>query len=133
MTRPDPNTKSAQTGTGLVQPNRPDIEAIQQRAEAATRGPWIAAPTESPENHTIDSENSPYGIITVWDAQEDIVKPAATAAFIAHARTDVPALCDYAEALCMYTKVLEERVKELEEQRDHPGFATNPGALGRRA
>ncbi|KKN11026.1 hypothetical protein LCGC14_1030550 [marine sediment metagenome] len=126
MNRPDPNTKSVQIGTELVRPDRPDIEAIQQRAEAATRGPWIAAPTESPGNHTIDSENSPYGIVTVWDAQEDIVKPAATAAFIAHARTDVPALCDYAEAM-------EARVKELEEQRDHPGFATNPGALGRRA
>lgn len=72
-----------------------DVKAIRERAEKATPGPW-----------TIHS----WGEITSFDVTQRYVAQAiainagyevakANADFIAHARTDVPALIDEIERL----------------------------------
>ncbi|MDQ9094253.1 MULTISPECIES: hypothetical protein [Bacillus] len=66
-----------------------DLEAIRQRAEAATEGYWGADDSEWPGNG-----NLRYWINTHWDG----VAAAVTkedAEFIAHARQDIPALLDH--------------------------------------
>jgi hypothetical protein len=67
-----------------------DLDAIEARAAAATDGPWMA------DGHEI--YGSGCGILDVdqWKAEtlriEDPEGAKADAEFIAHARTDVPAL-----------------------------------------
>ncbi len=66
-----------------------DLEAIRQRAEAATEGYWGADDSEWPGNG-----NLRYWINTHWDG----VAAAVTkedAEFIANARQDIPALLDH--------------------------------------
>lgn len=77
---------------------RPDIAAIRKRAEAATAGPWEVG-------------HGPYGwddgIIQAGGGQAILTNSGhgstsasdEDAEFIAAARTDVPALCDYVERL----------------------------------
>ncbi|AYQ17729.1 hypothetical protein OIO07_20645 [Bacillus paralicheniformis] len=66
-----------------------ELEAIRQRAEAATESYWAADDCEWPGN-----ENLRYWVKTHWDG----VAAAATkedAEFIASARQDIPALLDH--------------------------------------
>ena len=71
---------------------RPDIEAILKRAEVATPGPWIYR-----------ESYSDFHLYDVWTEDiSDCIGSVCTddeAAFIAAARTDVPALCHYIEYL----------------------------------
>lgn len=83
-----------------------DLAAIRARADAATRGPWY---TGIGDRHWSDGVE--YVPVAVDDAREvDVAlirvcddgsySPAVeTAEFIAHARTDVPALCDEVDRL----------------------------------
>lgn len=88
------------------------LEAIRKRADAATAGPWFA--DEGPE-HGCCWDTS----ITVHDAHEGpkgqryrnakVAESNETdAAFIAHARTDVPRLL---EALAVAIRMLERNAK----------------------
>ena len=67
-----------------------DLDAIQSRVDAATEGPWFVEVSGQGRErlHIIDAiVRDPYG-----DNSLSLGNDAATAEFIAHARTDVPAL-----------------------------------------
>jgi len=79
-----------------------DLDAIEARANAATPGPWRDQHHECSEvwGPAPDSQTHSMQIARIGRAQFDVLN----AAFIAHARTDVPALI--------------ARVRELEAERD---------------
>lgn len=69
---------------------REALEAMRRRADAATKGPWHveASGQDRDRLHIIDAVvRDPYG-----DNALSLGNDAATAEFIAHARTDVPRL-----------------------------------------
>ena len=76
----------------------PDLNAIRARAAAATKGPWEVERWE-------DFGGSPsYSIPGAERFREyrnsiECGEDEATAEFIAHARQDIPALCDEVEQL----------------------------------
>lgn len=83
----------------------PDLAAVERRAAAATEGPWLTyAGTDG-------NGNSTRGVTYERNQDEAVFEDRwcgpADAEFIAHARTDVPALV--------------ARVRELEAQRDAAG------------
>jgi hypothetical protein len=82
--------------------SRPDLDAIEARANAATLGPWM-----QPE----EGQGSRTRVCDQWHSVVLSTTPrdqgSANAEFIAHARTDIPALVDYARRL-------EEAVAGLE-------------------
>mgnify|MGYP007083490432 CR=1 FL=1 len=67
------------------------LSSIRSRLEAATPGPWTAPNT----GHLIDS--SAGTVLAMVDKADGLMTPA-DAAFIAHARQDIPALLRVAEA-----------------------------------
>ena len=91
------------------------LDTIRERAEAATPGPWftIGLPwTNSDDADTWVKAGSPdphistfvcdcQGLITEPDDEPrpDDYRPRENANFIAHARTDIPALLAYIDAL----------------------------------
>lgn len=64
-----------------------DREAVQRRAEAATPGPWFAA-------GRVGGETARRLVQELKDDDHALTWPRADIDFIAHARTDVPALLD---------------------------------------
>ncbi len=92
-----------------------DIEAIRKRAEKATKGPWVRESTDDTDRdialgYDIPGEGYPNLVATCYDDEpehksEGPARPItrrqaqANAKFIAHAREDVPALCDEVERL----------------------------------
>jgi hypothetical protein len=78
--------------------DRVDLEAIEARAASATRGPWTQ------RHRDIGVEGPNYLQTLAWTARladEGTVgvRSVADAEFIAHARTDVPALVAEVRAL----------------------------------
>lgn len=76
---------------------RPDIEAIKQRADAATPGPW-----SSKRETTVELFGDP---VVLWGDGGYCFVTQPTAEFIAHARTDVPVLIAYVSRLEAAVKV----------------------------
>ena len=90
-----------------------ELEAVRARAEAAHPGPWthgnptswIWGPSEKGGvTHVADIRG--WGYLTghghgalALSQEEALARQAATGAFIAHARTDIPALLDEVERL----------------------------------
>lgn len=72
--------------------NRDEIAAIRERADKATPGPWVAADDDE-TTLAIDAPN--VGLFAWLDAE----KHYEDAEFIAHARSDVPALLDEIDRL----------------------------------
>jgi hypothetical protein len=68
---------------------RPDIEAIEAREQAATPGPWESSDPRGRAHGYV------FGLWSGYDGEVTI----GDAVFIAHARTDVPALIAYAREL----------------------------------
>ena len=86
-----------------------DLEAIKKRAESATPGPWEwEPPSEDPYpmydesliGPVLDGEKFPVQVLSGWgyDASGTNCEPQDRE-FIAHARTDVPALVAEVERL----------------------------------
>ena len=67
-----------------------DLDAIEQRANASTEGPWCADPIEDRDGWFVHSAAEPLFPIVAVDERGSQSEPDA--AFIAAARTDVPAL-----------------------------------------
>lgn len=92
-----------------------DLEAIKARAEAATPGPWDSRRSEwadDPDLMTVDGEpaGDPWWVHhDGWIDADDtgLFMSEADAAFIAHARTDVPALVAEVERLRDVVAALE--------------------------
>lgn len=83
---------------------KPDLDAIRARCEAATRGPWRVDGSTYDED--CNEHLAPYGLEgpnerLIWSSGggEYAHPDMATAQFIAHARTDIPALLAYVEEL----------------------------------
>lgn len=71
-----------------------DLDAIEGRANAATPGPWFTQP--------MTGEDAPAGLTAITDGVLGVVGSTlapAEAEFIAHARTDIPALLRRAHEL----------------------------------
>lgn len=88
----------------------PDLKAIRERCDAATEGPWITRYNglsvwlKKNRIKTICKHTSPSNI-----SLEDFVgESRSNCDFIAHARTDIPALLDLAEAQATRIEALEE-------------------------
>jgi len=105
---------------------RPDIDAILARCEAATPGPWRADGHHGCKQvrgrKTGAHRQAQYQTEVCWtpglsDEHEDY----ANAEFIAHARTDVPALCDEVAAL----RAENERLREAHHRLHRLFDATN--------
>jgi hypothetical protein len=81
----------------MPDPTPLDLDAIRARAEAATPGPWLHGDEYEPgnlyEHEVLMSEDLP-----VIEMDSD-VQGSANAAFVAHARTDVPDLLAEIERL----------------------------------
>lgn len=81
---------------------KPDLDAIRARCDAATSGPWHVIEEgfgsyDSPRRVLLEAEN---GQRIFWDC--DLQGPHSRnqdAEFIAHARTDIPALLAYVDEL----------------------------------
>lgn len=69
-----------------------ELAAIKARAEAATPGPWELASASSGYSNESDVISQDLGVVA-----HDVLNN--TAVFIAHARTDVPALVAEVERL----------------------------------
>lgn len=73
-----------------------ELAEIRERVEAASAGPWTAAYGPEEDRLTVIAHTPPQGHRAV--AKTD-VEAAADARFIAHARSDVPALLAEIERL----------------------------------
>lgn len=94
-----------------------DVRAIQQRAKQVTPGPWES----NRWTITADASNAVDHMIgRVWRGPlEDDPWHFRDAAFIAAARTDVPALCaDLLDARVEIERLRKERVVKLETWRE---------------
>ncbi len=65
-----------------------DLDAIRARAEAATEGPWHINPDNG--THIIRTRNGDLAAQAGWTEPRE--QGLRNAAFIAHAREDIPAL-----------------------------------------
>lgn len=80
------------------------LDAIEARAEAATPGPWVQGHHVQEPRALCPRDNMFMSLLGLDKDGMAIVAEEADAAFIAHARADVPALV--------------KRVRELERERD---------------
>jgi hypothetical protein len=95
-----------------------DTTAIRARAEAATEGPWEQrqnAPTMSGAVWHLRRAGQPGVRAMVTEYQHG----SANAEFIAHARTDVPALCDALDEARQEIERLRARWAVAWEYSDH--------------
>lgn len=103
---------------------KPDLNAIEARANAATEGPWGTEPTRSDlaVGVVYPDEDSVF-----WDVGYGITgtRPA-DAEFIAHARKDVPALVAYAREL----EAVVERVRAIHQEVRYPIFGSTYEQIG---
>jgi hypothetical protein len=90
----------------MTHTSKPDIAAIRARAEAATKGRWHSADAISPKIliYAVERRGGEpvrnHDILYLGETYCDVDgKGRANMNFIAHARTDIPALCDRVEAL----------------------------------
>lgn len=124
---------------------KPDLNAIEARANAATEGPWGTEPTRSDlaVGVVYPDEDSVF-----WDVGYGITgtRPA-DAEFIAHARKDVPALVAYARELegqlaaarasearlvveAAEAEAIVERVRAIHQEVRYPIFGSTYERIG---
>ena len=87
-----------------------DIEAIRKRAEAATKGPWTFIP-EDRDNKGAISPVCTFGDDCNYYPTAGQLYDEADGEFIAHARTDIPALLDELERTRAAAMELREALK----------------------
>jgi len=80
---------------------RAELDAIRERCEAATPGPWTPVPQTSDGRHIREAAVVNASMQSFWQCcyKQGNGQPEQDAAFIAAARTDVPALLAHIEAL----------------------------------
>ncbi|ANA85295.1 hypothetical protein BH769_gp92 [Gordonia phage BritBrat] len=109
-----------------------DLDAIEARAKAATPGPWEFHDEDSPRNpwvtRKIVRDNEPYHELNILKVRmarharnECCWPPTSTdAEFIAHARTDVPALVSRVREL---EDAIEQAMEECRKTGDYNAAA----------
>lgn len=85
------------------------LQAIEARAAAATEGEWFA---NNNDGYSIWRIKAP-GFIAIADVIGDSAETDANAAFIAHAREDVPALVAEVRRLQEHIAGLKEILKRI--------------------
>ena len=87
-----------------------DLTAIRARERAVTKGPWRwqASPKGYPQQIVANDD----GLTLIADTYVDPAWYPAEAEFIAHARTDIPALCDEVERLRAFLNEAEAILEE---------------------
>jgi hypothetical protein len=107
-----------------------DVAAIRAREAAATPGPWLA------HDGNLDYDPRPFWVISQETEQEDSVAEVHVgfredAEFIAHARTDIPALLADRDRLAAELEQMryERRLlgfsrRLLDECAEHPGLGS---------
>lgn len=109
---------------------REQLDAIASRAEAAERGPWEV--TNGGDNETSTFIDGPDGDVLIRNmrghgylSEEYVWVEEPNAQFIAHARTDIPALLAEVERLRALTTVDDDMVKRaalaVYEEGEEPG------------
>lgn len=103
------------------------LQAIRARCEAATPGPWIASEVEPRGLSSVTAVGDNWGVFTKIGERKprQYATPEADAAFIAHARTDIPALLDEVARLRAALECILQR-SGLDEL---PYDAISPGML----
>ena len=97
--------------------NEQELKEIEALAAAATPGPWIAEHEVNEYSYFEPPSGEPAGVHTQdseWPAQ--YVRSDADADFIAHARQDVPALCEEVRRLNGELAMAMDAVDELSRQ-----------------
>ena len=90
-----------------------ELAEIEARAEAATSGPWY-----SEDQGKVSQKGTPYHFVGVVAIVTDPATPSAKRDqnFIAHARQDVPALCEEVRRLNGELAMAMDAVDELSRQ-----------------
>ena len=88
-----------------------DLDAIRARCDAATRGPWTYDEAGYVDVGLPRSRSIAIGIEIDATAKSD-------GDFIAHARTDIPALLAHIEELAERALTAEERLEQMTRERD---------------
>lgn len=95
-----------------------EVAAIRARADAAMPGPWTMC-RRNPDStamfkrpfHAVGQASGAFrGVAFAFQSLED---EGANATFIAHARADVPALCDALEAAQAHLDAAQRLLREL--------------------
>jgi len=96
------------------------LEAIRQRAENATPGPWILSPEKcGPDGQGVYEAESFGHICEVGDPYpRGNNRPQENMEFIAHARTDIPLLLDHIAELEAELARLKDALIEVSELSD---------------
>lgn len=107
---------------------KPDIEAIRERAEKATEGPWVSIADVRPSVTVINPQNEyaergyiGYGNLLFLNKYTGNMNDAN---FIAHARTDIPDLLAYiAELEAVAEAARDVRIKIIKQSgQDCKGY-----------
>ncbi len=97
-----------------------ELAAIKARVEAATPGPWESERYRHHQDlvHCTEGERGVPLAVARKDEGESWSQVMLNARFIAHSRSDIPALLAHVEAQAERIKALEMRIqKESEERR----------------
>lgn len=102
-----------------VQAETLDLDGIRARCEAATEGPWVGASQNRRRDgvgivaaQRSDGDSAPVAVLA--GASFTIKDRAANTQFIAHARSDVPALLDLVERLRAKVEAVEAQIGRYE-------------------
>lgn len=87
------------------------LQEIEQRANAATPGPWVHDPANNGADIISHGIRGGMPVGRTWNGYQIDRNASANADFIAHARTDIPALLSAYRAS---QAALEERKAEVE-------------------
>lgn len=90
-----------------------DLEAIKARAEKATPGPWAKDVGQYPPYPWVVRAPEPVNAMT--DVVATVTRYQDDAVFIAHARTDIPALLERASSLASALETAEKKLSSQQE------------------
>jgi hypothetical protein len=94
-----------------------DLDAVRARANAATKGPWFWQANDKGYPQSILANDD--GLVLVAETFTGPEHFPAEAEFIAHARTDIEALCDEVEQLQQSTAVVGGLYRSAESDVTH--------------
>lgn len=131
----DLRDKARYVGLSMILPVRPHGERlteIRERVETATEGPWHTTPLyESGDGSTRAHEDDDHGIAGPEHDNPSIAQMlwAHDAAFVAHAREDVPWLIDQLQATLLRAEQAEQRIGSLKSTMSRSIDASCDGVL----